>query len=76
EDFDLRIPELLEAMEEVDLLMISADHGNDPTFTGTEHTREYVPLLVYSIKMKEQGALPQGYYSDISAPIAENFSVS
>ena len=64
EEFDLRIPELLEAMEEDDLLMITADHGNDPTFTGTDHTREYVPLLVYSKKMKEQGALPQGYYSD------------
>ena len=76
EEFDLRIPELLEAMEEDDLLMITADHGNDPTFTGTDHTREYVPLLVYSKKMKEQGALPQGYYSDISATIAENFSVS
>ncbi|HGF7666194.1 TPA: phosphopentomutase [Enterococcus faecium] len=76
EEFDLRIPELLEAMEEDDLLMITADHGNDPTFTGTDHTREYVPLLAYSKKMKEQGALPQGYYSDISATIAENFSVS
>ena len=63
-------------MEEDDLLMITADHGNDPTFTGTDHTREYVPLLAYSKKMKEQGALPQGYYSDISATIAENFSVS
>lgn len=42
-------------MEEDDLLMITADHGNDPTFTGTDHTREYVPLLVYSKKMKEQG---------------------
>lgn len=50
EEFDLRIPELLEAMEEDDLLMITADHGNDPTFTGTDHTREYVPLLVYSKK--------------------------
>ena len=75
EDFDLRIPELLDAMTEDDLLMITADHGNDPTFPGTDHTREYVPLLVYSKKMKEQGSLPQGYYSDISATIAENFDV-
>ncbi len=62
-------------MEEDDLLMITADHGNDPTFTGTDHTREYIPLLVYSKKMTEQGKLPQGYYSDISATIAENFGV-
>lgn len=48
EDFDLRIPEILEAMAEDDLLMITADHGNDPTFPGTDHTREYVPLLVFS----------------------------
>lgn len=72
----MRIPELLEAMADDDLLMITADHGNDPTFTGTDHTREYVPLLVYSKKMNEQGSLPQGYYSDIAATIAENFGVS
>ncbi|EOS7870049.1 phosphopentomutase [Enterococcus hirae] len=75
EDFDLRIPEILEAMAEDDLLMITADHGNDPTFPGTDHTREYVPLLVFSKKMQGQGSLPQGYYSDIAATIAENFDV-
>ncbi|MHC5228225.1 phosphopentomutase [Enterococcus sp. LJL99] len=75
EDFDLRIPEIIDAMDEDDLLMITADHGNDPTFPGTDHTREYVPLLVYSKKMNEHGALPQGYYADISATIAENFEV-
>lgn len=76
EDFDLRIPELLEAMGDEDLLLITADHGNDPTFTGTDHTREYVPLLAYSKKLQGQGKLPQGYYADISATIAENFGVS
>ena len=75
EAFDLRIPEILEAMDDEDLLMITADHGNDPTFPGTDHTREYVPLLVFSKKMKEQGTLSQGYYADISATIAENFDV-
>ncbi|MEY8672755.1 phosphopentomutase, partial [Enterococcus gallinarum] len=59
EDFDLRIPEILDAMADDDLLMITADHGNDPTFTGTDHTREYVPLLVYSKQFKGQGQLPQ-----------------
>lgn len=75
EDFDLRIPEILDAMADDDLLMITADHGNDPTFTGTDHTREYVPLLVYSKQFKGQGQLPQGRYADISATIAENFAV-
>ncbi|WP_368250518.1 phosphopentomutase [Enterococcus sp. 2201sp1_2201st1_B8_2201SCRN_220225] len=75
EEFDTRLPELMAAMAEDDLLMITADHGNDPTFTGTDHTREYVPLLVYSKKMQGRGALPQGFYSDIAATIAENFEV-
>lgn len=76
EEFDLRIPELLDNMQEADLLLITADHGNDPTFPGTDHTREYVPLLAYSKNMKAQGALPKGYFADISATIAENFNVS
>ena len=52
EDFDQRIPEILAALKEDDLLIITADHGNDPTFPGTDHTREYVPLLVFSKNMK------------------------
>ncbi|MCI8609051.1 MAG: phosphopentomutase [Firmicutes bacterium] len=47
EEFDRRLPEIMEAMGEEDLLMIVADHGNDPTHIGTDHTREYVPILVY-----------------------------
>lgn len=75
DEFDARLPEIDEAMAEDDLLLITADHGNDPTFPGTDHTREYVPLLAYSKKMTGHGYLPQGYYADISATIAENFSV-
>lgn len=75
DEFDERIPELIAAMKEDDLLLITADHGNDPTFTGTDHTREYVPLLAFSKQMKGQGALPLGHYADISATIAENFHV-
>lgn len=75
EDFDGRLLEIMAAMAEDDLLLITADHGNDPTFPGTDHTREYVPLLAYSKKMTKQGSLPQGFYSDISATIAENFEV-
>ncbi len=75
EAFDGRIPALLAALAEDDLLLITADHGNDPTFPGTDHTREYVPLLAYSKKMQEHGQLPQGHFADISATIAENFQV-
>lgn len=75
EDFDGRLPEIIDAMADDDLLMITADHGNDPTYKGTDHTREYIPLMVYSKRMKEHGKLPQGFFSDISATIAENFNV-
>ncbi|MGX6972528.1 phosphopentomutase [Vagococcus lutrae] len=75
EEFDARLPEIMEALEEDDLLLITADHGNDPSFEGTDHTREYVPLLAYSKKFKGQGALQQGYFSDIAATIADNFEV-
>lgn len=75
EAFDARVPELIEGLGEEDLLMITADHGNDPTQPGTDHTREFVPLLVFSPRLKEAKALPQGYFADISATIAENFGV-
>lgn len=75
EDFDARMPELMEALRENDLLIITADHGNDPTHHGTDHTREYVPLMVYSKRFTNGQALPQGYFADISATIADNFKV-
>ena len=56
-DFDNRLPELMAAMREDDLLIITADHGNDPTAEGTDHTREYIPVLMYSPKFKEGQAL-------------------
>lgn len=75
EEFDARMPEIIAAMQDDDLLLITADHGNDPTFPGTDHTREYVPLLAFSKKLTGQGALTQGHYADIAATIAENFHV-
>ncbi|MCH4175953.1 MAG: phosphopentomutase [Streptococcaceae bacterium] len=75
EDFDARLPEIYDAMKPDDLLLITADHGNDPTYSGTDHTREYVPLLIFSPSFKSSGVLPIGHYADISATIAENFSV-
>lgn len=77
QEFDARLPEILEAMSEDDLLIITADHGNDPTFPGTDHTREYVPLIVYSPRFKGGGAeLPlRETFADIAATVAENFHV-
>ncbi len=77
EEFDARMPEILEAMRPDDLLIITADHGNDPIHEGTDHTREYVPLLVYSPSNKGAGELPiRKTFSDIGATIAENFQVN
>ena len=76
EEFDGRLPEVFDAMLDDDLLIITADHGNDPTHEGTDHTREYVPLLVYSKRFKQGkdlGTLTT--FSDLGATVAENFSV-
>lgn len=75
EDFDARIPEIIDNLQEDDLLILTADHGNDPTYPGTDHTREYVPLLAYSKKFINPKKLDEGYFSDISATILENFQV-
>ncbi|MFD1928096.1 phosphopentomutase [Sporosarcina siberiensis] len=76
EEFDERLVELMEAMLDDDLLILTADHGNDPVHPGTDHTREYVPLLAYSPSFKSGGEMPQNdTFSDIGATIAENFNV-
>ncbi len=75
QEFDARIPEIIDNMREDDLLLITADHGNDPSYVGTDHTREYVPLLAYSKAFKGNGVLPVGHFADISATVAENFGV-
>lgn len=77
EEFDRRLPEVLEALTEDDLLIITADHGNDPTFPGTDHTREYVPLIVYSPRFKQGAKLPlRETFADIAATIAANFNIA
>ncbi len=76
EDYDQRLPEVFEKMTEKDLLIITADHGNDPTYKGTDHTREYVPLLVYSPRFAEGKELPlRKTFADLGATVADNFGV-
>ena len=76
EEYDARLPEVFAKMKEDDLLMITADHGNDPVAPGTDHTREYVPLLVYSKSMTEGKEIPlRETFADLGATVAENFSV-
>ena len=76
EKFDEKLGELLPLLTEDDLLIITADHGNDPTYTGTDHTREKVPFLAYSPAFKGCGALEEpDTFAIIGATIAENFGV-
>ncbi|MGE7952273.1 phosphopentomutase [Lysinibacillus xylanilyticus] len=76
QEFDARLPEITEAMTEDDLLIITADHGNDPTFPGTDHTREYVPLIIYSPRFNGGSELTlRETFADIAATVAENFQV-
>ncbi|HJT67216.1 MAG TPA: phosphopentomutase [Pyrinomonadaceae bacterium] len=74
EHFDTRLPEIESIMREDDLMMITADHGNDPTFRGSDHTREYAPLLVYGKSARPGINLgTRSSLSDIGQTIAENF---
>lgn len=76
EKFDRNLGVLLETLREDDLLILTADHGNDPTYTGTDHTREYVPFIAYAKQMGEGGALEEAdTFAVIGASLAENFGV-
>ncbi len=76
ERFDVALGQLLQGLREDDLLLITADHGNDPTFKGSDHTKEMVPLLAYSLKLKGHGLLPvQDTFAAVGATIADNFGV-
>ena len=76
ERFDVKLGELLGVLREEDLLIITADHGNDPTYTGTDHTREQVPFIAYSPSMKGSGRLEDtDTFAVIGATVADNFNV-
>ncbi len=77
EEFDVQLGEFLSKMNDDDLLMITADHGNDPTHQGTDHTREYVPLFIYANKFTNPSTLEVGEsFANIGATIAEIFGVN
>lgn len=77
EKFDKNLGVLLETLDREDLLILTADHGNDPTYSGTDHTREYVPFVAYAKKMERGGALEnEDTFAVIGASVAENFGVS
>lgn len=76
EAFDQRLPEILNALKEEDILILTADHGNDPTYLGTDHTREYVPILIYGSLIEKGinlGTLDS--FSDTGATVADYLEV-
>ncbi|MEW5855177.1 MAG: phosphopentomutase [Myxococcota bacterium] len=75
-DFDKGLPRILEALREGDLLMITADHGNDPTFPGSDHTREYAPLICFAPSRKEGSDLGvRGSFADLGETLREGFGL-
>ena len=77
EKFDVNLGKVIDKLGEDDLLIITADHGNDPTYEGTDHTREYVPFLAYSPAMKKGGILEEkDTFATIGATIADNFNIN
>ncbi|MCD7752284.1 MAG: phosphopentomutase [Lachnospiraceae bacterium] len=77
ERFDVKLGEFMAAMREDDLMIITADHGNDPTYTGTDHTREKVPFIAWSADMERGGKLPdQDTFAVIGCSVADNFGVA
>jgi len=75
-EFDNYLPQIKEGLNEDDLLIITADHGNDPSYRGTDHTRENIPVLIYSKSFKDPKHLKElDCFTDIGATIADNFNV-
>ncbi|GFZ99343.1 phosphopentomutase [Paenibacillus marchantiophytorum] len=76
EEFDSFVPQLKAGLGPKDLLILTADHGNDPIHAGTDHTREYVPILLYSPSFESPASLGiRGTFADLGATIADNFGV-
>ena len=76
EYFDTRIPELLSNLTEDDILILTADHGCDPTWVGTEHTREYVPVLFYGKKRVAKDLGERASFADMGQTLADYFNLA
>lgn len=75
EAFDAQLPKLIETLDENDLLIITADHGNDPTYKGTDHTREFVPMIAYHKNITKGKTIPtRETFADLAATICDNFN--
>ncbi|MDF2939457.1 MAG: deoB [Gammaproteobacteria bacterium] len=75
-EFDQRLPELLAIMQEEDILVISADHGCDPTMPGSDHTREHIPVLIYGKKLKAGSLGARESFADIGQTLASYFALA
>src|SRR5699024_9955002 len=73
--FDKRLPEILNLLQEDDLLIITADHGNDPTWHGSDHTREHIPILVYKKDIKASFLGKRNTFADIGQTIANHLKL-
>jgi len=74
EEFDLALPRIQAKMRPTDLLLIAADHGNDPTYRGTDHTREFIPLIAYTPAQTKPGPLDLGVregFGDLGATVLD-----
>jgi len=76
EHFDAHLPDIEAAMNDDDLVIISADHGNDPTYPGTDHTREYAPLLAFGRRSRAVDLGTRRSLSDIGQTVADNFGLN
>lgn len=77
EAFDKRLPEIMNAMGDEDILILCADHGNDPTYKGSDHTREYIPIVVYGKNIKEGKAIDvRETFADLGATVADFLGAS
>ncbi len=76
EQFDQRLPEIIQSLKDDDLLIITADHGNDPTYKGNDHTREFVPLLCYNKNITGGQINMRSSFEDIGETICDNFDLT
>lgn len=76
QEFDSRLPEILNSMDESDLLIITSDHGNDPTTPSTDHSREYVPLLIYGKELPPKDLGTRNSYADVAQTVCHYFRVN